>query len=259
MTKRAHPHEAIASELRAEILAGRWDAPDDPFPSNTDIADRFGVSRPTAARAVQALITERLLIARHRQRAIIQPPDRREALRGTQAWTVSGRYRAARAAGSLVFAGDVDGELTKRTLDRRWVEAEPLVADLLQVDIGSSVLARSSRTYLDERPVENTTMYFPPAVVEAAPDLERAEAISVVALIEATGRQIGWTRNLISARHATTDERDVLRLPADGIVFEHVHATLTTDFEPVEVVVNVKPADGTVLMVETDEGPEVGT
>ena len=73
-------------------------------------------------------------------------------------------------------------------------------------------------------------------------------------LIEATGRMILRTTNRLRARLATADKRDVFQLAGPAVVFEHTHGTYTDADEPLEAVVNIKPADGAVLTFDTYEG-----
>jgi hypothetical protein len=42
--------------------------------------------------------------------------------------------------------------------------------------------------------------------------------------------------------------------PSPAVVFEHSHGTYGADDEPLEAVINIKPADGAVPTSETDEG-----
>src|SRR2546430_3769842 len=49
--------QAIAAQLRADILAGRV-APGERLPNETALAERFGVNRHTLRQAVQALVRE---------------------------------------------------------------------------------------------------------------------------------------------------------------------------------------------------------
>ena len=183
------PYQAIADQLRAEILAGTWDRPDVPFPGARAVGDRFGVSIHTASRAIQQLAAQGLLVTKGGQRPLVVHPDERST-----AWPLTRRYARARAAQGLVFAADVPGDMRKATISRRWVLPPPAVARLLRVDPGVDVFRRVSRTYLGDRPVEDTAMHFPPAVVADIPGLATDEQIQVVRLIEATGRKITRTR-----------------------------------------------------------------
>lgn len=114
------------------------------------------------------------------------------------------------------------------------------------------MLRRESRTYVNKKPTEMTVMWFPRAIVNDAPELETGESIQVVSMIEGTGRSIDRTVNRIRSRYIKQSEIDVLGGDETTIVFQHLHATMAAD-EPVEVVVNVKMAEGTVISFETNE------
>jgi GntR family transcriptional regulator len=243
------PYQVIADQLRAEILAGTWDRPDVPFPGARTVGERFGVSIHTASRAIQQLAAQGLLVTQGGQRPLVVHPDER-----VTAWPLTRRYARARAAQGLVFAADVPGNLRKATISRGWLVPSPTIARLLRVNPGVEVLRRVSRTYLDNRPIEDTAMHFPAPVVSDVPSLAAEEDIQVVRLIEATGRKITRTVNRVRARLATADERDLLQLTDPAVVFEHTHGTYGADDEPLEAVINIKPAEGGVLTFETYEG-----
>ena len=80
------PYQAIADELRAEILAGTYDRPDVPFPGARAVGERFGVSMPTASRAIQHLAAEGLLVTKSGQRPLVVHPDDRST-----AWPLTRR------------------------------------------------------------------------------------------------------------------------------------------------------------------------
>jgi GntR family transcriptional regulator len=243
------PYQVIADQLRAEILAGIWDRPDAPFPGARAVGDRFDVSIHTASRAIQQLAAQGLLVTKGGQRPLVVHPDERSTT-----WPLTRRYARARAARGLVFASDVPGRMRKATISREWITPSPAVARLLRVNPGAQVFRRVSRTYTGGRLVENTAMHFPAAIVNDAPGLAIDDDIHVVLLIEAAGRKITRTVNRLHARLATVPETDLLQLVSPAVVFELTHGTYGDDDEPLEAVVNVKPADGTVLTFETFEG-----
>jgi GntR family transcriptional regulator len=244
-------YDELANELSSQILAGDYNQPDQPFPSIREISDNYGVTRNTASRAVQKLSHDGLIVLRNRARPLVA---RQEARPTT--WPLTGRYARARAAQGLVFSNDVGG-LRKDTIDRRWAPAPVEVAELLEVGPRTKVLHRRSRTYADGQPIEETTMHFPRAVVDDAPQLDEAGDIKVVAMIEATGRTIDRTVNRLRARPASADEAEALHLSPGSIVFEHTHCTYTDAGEAVEAVINIKPAEDAVLTFDTYEGPTV--
>ncbi|MEU6191014.1 UTRA domain-containing protein [Nocardia sp. NPDC004573] len=239
---------SIAETLRAEVLAGNYDT--EPLPGNAALAARFDVNMKTAGRAVQQLVAEGLVIARPGMRAIPMPPE----LRGTR-WPMNGRYARARAAQGLVFANDVSGNVRKDTIEREWVEAPLLIAHLLNLEEGVRVFHRRSRTYVNNAPTEDTSMFFPESIVKAAPRLESEERIRVVALIEDAGHVVTRTANEIRTRHANSSEQEIFGIDSNGIIIEHIHGTYGAADEALEAVINVRPAQGSVITFDTYEAP----
>jgi GntR family transcriptional regulator len=239
---------SIAETLKTEVMAGKYD--DDALPGNAALAERFDVNLKTAGRAIQQLIAEGFLIARPGMRAIAAPPS----LRATK-WPMTGRYARARAAQDLIFAGDVTGEVRKDTIRREWVQAPILVARLLDIAVGTRVFQRCSRTYVDDVPTEDTSMFFPAGIVKAAPRLETEEHIQVVRILEAAGYLITRTANEIRARHPNATEHGLFGIDANGIVIEHTHGTYGAVGEALEAVVNVRPAQSNVVTFDTYEAP----
>lgn len=237
---------SIAETLKTEILAGNYD--NEPLPGSTALAERFDVNVKTTVRAIQRLAAEGVVIARPGMRAVPVPAE----LRSTR-WPSTGRYARARATRGLIFGGDVAGDVRKDTVSRDWVEPPIAVAQLLDVDEETQVLQRRSRTYIDDVPTEDTSMFLPANIVQAAPRLESDDRIQVVKLIEESGHRVTRTTNEIRARHASASERKFFGLNANNIVIEHVHGTYGANGEALEAVVNVRPAKGNVITFETFE------
>jgi LacI family transcriptional regulator len=68
-------HDTISQELRAEIACGRYEA-SGRLPSEAQLVERFGVSRPTIARALRDLQAEGLIQRRAGSGTYVQPPGR---------------------------------------------------------------------------------------------------------------------------------------------------------------------------------------
>jgi GntR family transcriptional regulator len=239
---------SIAEALRAEVLAGDYDT--QPLPGHAALAARFDVNMKTAGRAVQQLVAEGLVIARPGKRAVPMPPE----LRSTR-WPMNGRYARARAARGLIFAGDVSGNIRKDTIGREWTQAPLVIAHLLDLDEGARVFHRHSRTYVNDVATEDTSMFFPASVVAAAPRLETEERIQVVTFIEDAGHVVTRTANEIRTRHADDSEQAIFGIDANSIVIEHIHGTYGATGEPLEAVINERPAHGSVITFDTLEAP----
>lgn len=238
---------SIANALRAEVLDGAYD--DGSLPGNAAIAQRFDVNLKTAGRAIQHLVAQGLLIARPGLRPIVVPPDRR-----TTAWPMTGRYARARTVTGLLFAGDVRGKMRKETVSREWTGADVPIAQLLHTNVGSRVFHRASRTYLNDVAVENTSMYFPASIIADQPRLETDSRIQVVALLEEAGHVVTRTTNEIRARLAREDEQSIFDVGPAAVVFEQIHGTYGADGEPLEAVINIRPAAENVITFDTYEG-----
>lgn len=240
--------DRIVSEIRQAIESGEY-KPGDRLPSQRALAERHGVSNAVPAAAFAELRRMGLIETGGAAGSYVAHDP--EALAD---WPMTGRYAKARAARGLVFASDHSGEIEKRTISVERGAPDRAIADLL----GSKahVVRRQSRTYLDGVPVEMTSMHFPVAVINDAPELETAESIKVVEMIEQTGRTIGATNpNYVTARPATKDEADILRIDPGGYVFEHLHLTAGADGEPLEAVRNVRSTKGNRLVFHTNERP----
>jgi GntR family transcriptional regulator len=253
----------IADAIRADILAGAYEpSPDDPtrneLPGAAELGSQYGVSDKTAARAVQQLITEGLVLGRPGLRPVVVPraqrPDR---------WPMNRRYARAREAAGLVFGADMQGrEVVKRISHTGWTGASDPVAALLRMDPGGRVWARVRQTLIDGRLAELSTSYFPAAVAEGTTLTSAGEFPpgGVVRALEEAGHRVRRTYNEARSRLASDGElavfgADPALQPLDGrVVLEIIHGTFGLGDEPLEVVVSIRPATDNAIVFETDEG-----
>jgi GntR family transcriptional regulator len=252
----------IADALRAAILAGEYEpTADNPgrneLPGAAELGAKYGVSDKTAARAVQQLITEGLVIGRPGLRPIVVPrverPDR---------WPMNHRYARAREAGGLVFGADMQGrEVVKRVTHTGWAEA-PDSVDVLRMDPSGRVWVRARQTLIDGRIAELSTSYFPAAIAEGTTLTTPGEFPpgGVVRALEEAGHHVLRTYNEARSRLASDEElavfgTDPALQPFNGrVVIEIIHGTYGIGDEPLEVVVSIRPATDNVIVFETSEG-----
>ena len=71
-------HETISQELRGEIATGKYE-PSGKLPSEAQLVARFGVSRPTIARALRDLQSEGIIVRRAGSGTFVRPPTRAES------------------------------------------------------------------------------------------------------------------------------------------------------------------------------------
>ena len=253
----------LADTLRAAILAGDFEpTAEDPtrneLPGAAELGAKYGVSDKTAARAVQELIAEGLVMGRPGLRPVVVPraqrPDR---------WPMNRRYARAREAGGLVFGGDMLGrEVTKRTTRTGWTPAPAAVATLLRLNPGDRVWARARELLIDGRVAELSVSYFPAAVANGTLLTTPGDFPpgGVVRVLEDAGHRVLRTYNEARARLATDEElrafgTDATLQPLVGqVLIEITHATYGLGDEALEAVVSVRPAAGNVIVFETYEG-----
>ena len=198
----------IADALRAAILAGEYEpTADNPgrneLPGAAELGAKYGVSDKTAARAVQQLITEGLVIGRPGLRSIVVPRARRP-----DRWPMNRRYARAREAGGLVFGADMQGrEVVKRISHTGWTKAPDPVAALLRMDPGGRVWVRARQTLIDGRVAELSTSYFPAAIAEGTTLTTPGEFPpgGVVRALEEAGHHVLRTYNEARSRLASDE------------------------------------------------------
>ena len=253
----------IADALRAGILAGEYEpTAEEPtrnqLPGAAELGAKYGVSDKTAARAVQQLIAEGLVVGRPGLRPLVVPREQRP-----DRWPMNRRYARARAAGGLVFGGDMLGrEVAKRITHTGWTAVPQPVAPLLRMNPGDRVWARARELLIDGRIAELSVSYFPADVAEGTPLTTPGDFPpgGVVRVLEDAGHRIIRTSNEARSRLATEAElrafgTDPALQPLAGrVVIEITHTTYGAGDEPLEAVVSVRPAAGNVIVFETYEG-----
>ncbi len=192
--------------------------PGDRLPSDAELCERFHVSRMTARQAVTMLANERLL----------------ERKRGSGTF-VSNR-RVPRALGSpLSFSENMrirGMEPSSRVLRAGPVNLTPDDADALGIDIASPALVLERIRLADAIP-----MAIERAVIPAdEPELldEDLTSESLHEIFEKRGRVPSRALAEVGARKATKRERDLLEMPAQGVILTEVRTIFDQYDAPLE-------------------------
>jgi DNA-binding GntR family transcriptional regulator len=224
----------VANYYRDLIASGVLAAGDE-IPSERQLAIEWGISRPTATRALGALRNQGLVESRQgsgtyvRERVQLHRRARDRYLRSQE----SGRIYAPGERAEIVAA-----ELAKLP---DWV------AEVFGESSDQQGIRRHRITFTDESPSEVSTSWFPAPLAETAPKLQRTERIraGTLAYVEqATGRVASYARDQLSARLATASERKELELPgrAAAVLVVH-HVVYDASDRPLECVEAVYPPD----------------
>jgi DNA-binding GntR family transcriptional regulator len=157
--QRASPSEQIADALRAEIEDGTLGL-GQPLPSDAELAARFGVSTPTAAKARAMLVALGLVASRSGAASTVRAQRSPPIAPGTH-------MRRARRTGRIYPEGHY-----VRILRAGVVPAAPEIAAILEAEPDASVIERVRTTYAaDDKPLAVSTTYVSAALLDQCPAL----------------------------------------------------------------------------------------
>ncbi|MFC4536915.1 GntR family transcriptional regulator [Sphaerisporangium dianthi] len=110
------------------------------------------------------------------------------------------------------------------------------VAERLQLPPGSRVIVRRRTVLLDDQPVELADSYYPLAVAQGTGLAENRKIRGgAVALLRELGYEPRSAEEDVSARPPSDEERQMLRMDADGWVLVVLRTLRAEDGTPVEV------------------------
>jgi GntR family transcriptional regulator len=238
------PYEDIVKELRASILAGDLEA-GERLPSENELAERYGTSRPTVRRATALLKAEGLLVAEQGRGVFVRPkPHVRLLLSGAA-------FRRHREAGLSGFNAQVEeqGQVPgQRLLEVGRVPAPQSVALRLDVDQCSEVVVRRRLFVVNDEPVALCDSYYPVEMAEGTP-LAEPENIAggAYGLVEdpdgPIARRLQRSVDDLECRMPTPDEADTLELGLGMPVVRVLRTVYDSDDMPVEVQETIAAAD----------------
>jgi GntR family transcriptional regulator len=224
-------YQQVADRLREAIVAGEYPA-GQALPSESVLAERYGLNRTTINKAVRLLAAQGLVTVEHGRGAFVRIP--RPVMHVSTSYVTQvgdqprGSWRSE--AERLGMRG------TQQLTDVAEVAAPDDVGGLLGVESGSTVVARRRVMLLDDEPVQLADSYYPLDLARGTPIAEpRKLPGGTVAALERLGLELGDFEEHVSARAATPEERQALQL-AEGVpVLILTRTTYTTDGQSVEV------------------------
>ena len=231
-------------ELRTEILAGRR-AAGERLPSEHELADLYGTSRPTVRRAVARLKAEGLVVTFQGRGAFVRPkPHVRLLVTGSN-------YRKHRALGLPGFNAQAleQGQAPEqRLLEVATVSSPAEVTIRLGIEDGSPVVVRRRVFLADGEPVALCDSYYPPDLADGTPIAKDGRIRGGVhALIEDPSgpirRRIARSIDDLVSRMPTPEEAASLRLPQGVPVTRVLRTLLDSNDRPVEVQETIAAAD----------------
>ncbi|MGK4582557.1 GntR family transcriptional regulator [Kitasatospora sp. HPMI-4] len=211
-------HKQVATAMRQSIADGEW-PPGSQLPTETDLAARYGVSRPTIRLAVAALRTEGLLDVKQGRGTFV-------------------RAAALGPTGAIERTITRSGSRYQTPSDDWWTNAEeptvfrtrtdPITAPLLAMDEGELMIS-VDRLITD--PANSTRalhrLLLPMERIDGTPlaDTPDVTPAKAYAILATAGHDLTW-REQVTAKVPTPDEREALKL-SEAAVLLVVHRTTT--------------------------------
>ncbi|MEU5125404.1 GntR family transcriptional regulator [Streptomyces mobaraensis] len=214
-------YQQVAAEIRNAIAAGEF-PPGAPLPSETQLIERYKVSRPTVRNAVAALRSEGLIEVIHGKGSFV---------RATASPTLS-VGRAIHRTDDTFALGHHWETVEEPTVYRTQTTAT--IALLLELPEGEALFGADRlladprtgtralhRTLIPFATAENTPLAQAP---DTAPE-------GIYAVLTEAGHQLTWSET-VSARMPQPDERATLELPNATPVLISTRITHGTDHQP---------------------------
>ena len=245
------PYQDIVDELRSSIVGGALDEGAQ-LPSEHELAERFGTSRPTVRRALALLKAQGLVTTEQGRGAFVRAkPHVRLLLSGEN-------FRRHRREGVSGFNAQVEeqGQVAEqRLLEVGWLAAPEDVAARLGGRRDSRVAVRRRLFVVNDEPVALCDSYYPRDVAEgtAIPEPERI-AGGVYGLIEDESgpirRRLQRSIDDVECRMPTQSELEALQLGPGVPVLRILRTVFDSEGRPIEVQDTVAAADKHQLRYE---------
>lgn len=230
----------IAGHIRDQIVRGDL-RPGDEVPSERELAGSWKVARPTAARALEVLRVQGLVMSVQGSGTYVRQADAAPRARE--------RYERARDLGTMYGVSE-----SVEFVACEIVSAPVHVAEALQLEANAKVIKRARLLRNAEgRPIELSTSWFPGRLVDVAPGLLEPERLiggTGRYLAEVTGRGPEYGRDQVAARLATVEEAQLLELSEPAAVLVYRLVIFAADDAPIQADDATYPPDQWALRQE---------
>lgn len=229
-------YRQVADDLREAIARGTY-APGEALPSQPQLARKYGLTQTSIGKAIGLLEAEGII---HTQSGIGSFVLDIPTVKRTRRVPSHGS-----ASGSSFAEGMEKAGLTPST---ELVQAEAIdppdnVAEHLALPVGEKVLIRKRHMFADGRPVQVAASHTPMSVA-GSEDLAFPDTgpTGFYERLAERGHRIVRFVEEIEVRRPTDDEAEFLRIGGGNQVLEVTRLSLDRNARPLEVVINVFPA-----------------
>jgi GntR family transcriptional regulator len=222
----------LAQHLREAIQRGDY-KPGEALPGEPQLAERFGLSRPTIRQAIAALRNEGLVTVEHGRGTYVR--ERRPVIH------VTAEYLTQRA--------QWPGEEEVREVAT--ITAPDDIAVRLLLEDEASVVVRRRVMLMDGEPVQLADSYYPASLVQGSPIAQPGKLQGgTLAALERLGVTLDRFAEELAVRMPTPEERQALRLVNGVPVIVLTRTAIDSSGTPAEVSVAVLNGERHILNYE---------
>jgi GntR family transcriptional regulator len=260
VSRMAKAYERIADDLRQRIRAGEL-GPGDRLPAETTLVEEYGKSLPTLRQALGLLQAEGLVEKVHgRGNFVRRPPTLVQRTNTRHQWEKD-RARDPEPERTRTGATERDAGLDMDDLvfhaAYREVKAEPEIAEVFGVPVGTALIERTYRTRYraETAPFTLVTSYLVRDLVAANPALLDASNEpwpgGTQSQLFSVGIELDRVDERVTARPPTAEEGEELGLPPGTAVIVLSKTSYDTDGRVVEHSEVTLPGDRTEMLFTT--------
>lgn len=250
-------YREIADDLRGQIESGKL-KPGQQLLTEIELRERYGASRNTVRDAIKLLTTLGLVETRPGQGTfVVSKMDPFVTTLSEDPKSTGGE--------SPRYLSEVRGRNrvpTSSPIQLEIQQAPEPIAGSLWMPLGTEVISRHEKRFIDGTPWSMQTSYYPMEFVErGARRLMSSQNISEGTthyLRESIGvKQVGY-RDWITVRSPNTNELEFFKLPPDGRIsmYEIFRTAFDGNGQPMRLTVTVYPADRNQFIMEVGQVPE---
>ncbi|MBG0788863.1 MAG: phosphonate metabolism transcriptional regulator PhnF [Desulfovibrionaceae bacterium] len=228
----------IHSKMETEISSGGY-GPGDRLPSENELSGRFGVNRHTIRRALAALEEDGLIRVEHGRGSFVREPVIHYPVSRRTRFSENLSRQRRRPGSILLMAVDI--------------EADPMVAEALDIEPGAVVTRITNAGEADGRRISYAKSYFPRAQFPGMVRVYR-ETGSVTRTLRHFGiDDYSRKRTRIIARMPTVEEARELEQPKKRPVLITESVNVDARGVPVEFGICLFASDWVQILVEPSE------
>ncbi len=249
-------YRQIAEELRLKIDSGQLQ-PGSQLPTEDELMEQHHASRNTVRGAINQLAISGLVITLHGRGTFVA-----EQVNPIVTTLTTDPETGSGGGEGLVYTAEVARSGRTATTSPTRVElqrATRQVAESLNIPVGSDVISRHERRFVDGRPWSLQTSFYPRTLAERAPRLEDPGGIDegTVAYLRDCGIEQEGYRDAVEVRSPNPVETQFFDLPADGRiqVIEIFRDTFDQHQNRVRVTVTVYRADRNRFIINVGNVP----